>query len=531
MAIDRILQLKLITDVTSVNKGITEVNGRLAGLGASLKNMATGFVAAFAVSEVVDFGSKAVEMASDLQESISKINVVFGENATAIQAWARTASDAMGQTEGQALKAAGNFGALFTAMGVSADNTRDWSTSLTQLASDLASFNNTSVDEALTALQSGMVGEMEPMRRFGAVLSAVNVEMKAQEMGLGSLVQQGNQYKFFLTDAEKIQARYALIMEQTSVAQGDFERTSSQLANSQKTLNSKMQEFQTAIGSALYPAITQLVRVILDELVPVMGKLWTQWQPVLSAAAAGVGEFVTKVLEVWNKLQPSVQAFMDFVSPILENFVVMVQTAFSVVSGVLDGVIALLNGDFSGAWNAITGVVQTMYDGVVAVIGNFLKFLGAVVESVGALAGNIGQAIFDGIAGGFNSLWGVVKGAVNNIIDALNAINSFGWERQGFEINTPLGSTFVGFDKGSFNLWPDIPHLAKGGIVNRPTLALLGESGSEAVVPLGRGGGMGNTYTVNVMVAPGGDLAEAGRQTVAAIKAYERRDGKGWRSR
>lgn len=526
---DRILELRLVTDVASINKGVQEVNGRLSSFGSALKGMAAGFVAAFAVSEVVDFGQKAVAMASDLNESISKVNVVFGENAAAIMSWSQTASEAMGATQGQALKAAGNFGALFTAMGVSAENTTAWSTSLAQLAADLASFNNTSVDEALVALQSGMVGEMEPMRRFGAVLSAVNVEMKAQEMGLGELIKQGTGYKFYLTDAEKIQARYALIMDQTAVAQGDFARTSEGLANSQKTLNSKMAEFQTAIGQALYPAINQLVRLILDELIPVMAKLWEQWQPTIAAVSEAVGSFGARMVEVWNKLQPAIQAFVEFTSPIIENFGVMVGTVFDTVTGTLDAVIALLNGDFTGAWNAITGVVQGMYDGVVAVIGNFLEFLGAVVGSVGTLAGNIGQSIYDGIASGFNSLWSAVKGVVNSIIGALNSINEFSWERQGFEVNTVFGNAFVGVGAGAIQMWPDIPTLGKGGIVSRPTLAMIGEAGPEAVVPLGRGGGMGSTYNIHVSVAPGGDLVEAGRQMVRAITSFERREGRAWR--
>ena len=153
------------------------------------------------------------------------------------------------------------------------------------------------------------------------------------------------------------------------------------------------------------------------------------------------------------------------------------------------------------------------------------------VGSVGHLAGNIGQSIYDGIASGFNSLWTAVKGVVNSIIGALNSINSFSWERQGFEVNTVFGNAFVGVGAGSVQMWPDIPLLAKGGIVNRPTLAMIGEAGPEAVVPLGRGGGgMGATYNITVNVAPGGDLVEAGRQMVRAITSYERRSGRVWRS-
>lgn len=74
-----------------------------------------------------------------------------------------------------------------------------------------------------------------------------------------------------------------------------------------------------------------------------------------------------------------------------------------------------------------------------------------------------------------------------------------------------------------------VPVLGDGGIVTAPTLAMIGEAGPEAVVPLGRRGGMGATYNIHVQVAPGGDLVEAGRQMVHAIQQYERRSGKAWR--
>ena len=101
--------------------------------------------------------------------------------------------------------------------------------SLVQLAADLASFNNQNIEDVLVSLRSGMAGEAEPMRRLGADVSAARVEMELMEMGVEKV-----NGKF--TESQKVMGRYRAIMEDTSTAQGDFERTSGGLANQQRIL-------------------------------------------------------------------------------------------------------------------------------------------------------------------------------------------------------------------------------------------------------------------------------------------------------
>jgi len=97
------------------------------------------------------------------------------------------------------------------------------------------------------------------------------------------------------------------------------------------------------------------------------------------------------------------------------------------------------------------------------------------------------------------------------------------------DANALLGMPREGLDLGlhTGDLIPDVSYLARGGIVKQPTLAMVGEGGPEAVVPLS-GGGVGNRYTINVN-APASQPADVGRAVVEAIEAYERRAGSGWR--
>jgi hypothetical protein len=126
----------------------------------------------------------AVQAASDLNETISKTSVIFGDADDAIFQFADNAAQALGQTRQQALDAAATFGTFGKAAGLTGSELATFSTDFTKLASDLASFNNTSPEEAVVALGAALRGESEPMRRFGVLLSADAVAAKALSMGL-----------------------------------------------------------------------------------------------------------------------------------------------------------------------------------------------------------------------------------------------------------------------------------------------------------------------------------------------------------
>jgi hypothetical protein len=204
-------------------------------------------------------GYKVVQSASDLNESISKSNVIFGSSAKSIQAWAATADQALGLSQTAALEAAGNFAILGKSAGLTGIGLEGFSTNLTELAADLASFNNTTVDEAITALGAGLRGESEPLRRFNVLLSANAVESKAVQMGLAETSKE-------LTEQDKILARNALILEQTTAQQGDFARTADGAANQQRILAAEIENSKAAIGEGLLPAyrdlLAQLIKVV-----------------------------------------------------------------------------------------------------------------------------------------------------------------------------------------------------------------------------------------------------------------------------
>ena len=253
--IGRPLTILLKADTSGLGKGLQDAQTKLKKFGGQLEQLSRQATIVFA--GVAAAGYKVVQSASDLNESISKSNVIFGSSAKAIQAWAATADQALGLSQTAALEAAGNFAILGQSAGLTGVELASFSTDLTGLAADLASFNNTTTDEAITALAAGLRGESEPLRRYGVLLSESAVQAKAMEMGLAATAKE-------LTDQDKVLARNALILEQTTLQQGDFARTADGAANQQRILAAEIENSRAAIGEGLLPAYKDLLAVFVN---------------------------------------------------------------------------------------------------------------------------------------------------------------------------------------------------------------------------------------------------------------------------
>jgi hypothetical protein len=178
----------------------------------------------------------SVAAASDLSETQSKVSVVFGKSSAAVLAFGKTSAVAMGESTQQAEEAAATFGNLFVSMKLGQPKAAQMSTTMVKLASDLASFNNTNPADALEALRAGLVGEVEPLRRYGVNLNDAQLRQEAVALGLEKTT------KNVLPPAIRAQAAYALILDQTKTAQGDFQRTSGGLANQQRILSASFED-------------------------------------------------------------------------------------------------------------------------------------------------------------------------------------------------------------------------------------------------------------------------------------------------
>lgn len=314
------VRIRVVAD-DRASKQIGSIRKESTGLGGAFQAAQRNWLAlsagiAGATGAVVAVKGLA-DAASDLAESQSKANVVFGSSVGLVNSFSQASATGYGIARQAALEATASFGNMFKTTGLAEQASASMSVTMTKLAADMASFNNEDPSDMLLRLRSGLAGEAEPLRRFGVLLSEAAVKAKAMELGIGDASGK-------LTEAEKVQARYALILEQTAVQQGDFARTSDGLANQQRILAAQMADLRAEIGTALLPVFIAVTKFANDEIIPAFrafGELINDfegnWQDAAQATLKAVEAMAKGFLEL--KIQV-IKAFVEMVDAGLNFF-------------------------------------------------------------------------------------------------------------------------------------------------------------------------------------------------------------------
>lgn len=226
-----------------------------ASIKASLTKLAGVAATAFGVSRVIEFGKYAVNTASDLTEAQNVVDTAFGSMSGNMEAFADTAVETYGISKLSAKKTGSTFMAMAAGMGIAQNAASEMSLSLTGLSADMASFYNVSQDVASTALKSIFTGETETLKQFGIVMTEDNLSAYALAQGITTSYSA-------MSQAEKVQLRYQYVMAQTSLAQGDFAKTSGSWANQTRMLSEKWKEFASVIGTVLVNVMLPAVKAI-----------------------------------------------------------------------------------------------------------------------------------------------------------------------------------------------------------------------------------------------------------------------------
>ena len=331
-----------------------------SGIGkfASYAKAAFAGIAIASAAAIGKLGIDSIKAASNYEESLSKVNVIFGETGKRIEEFAATASSSFGQSATQALDAASTFATFGKAAGLEGRGLATFSEELTVLSSDLASFYNTDVSEAITAIGSALRGEAEPIRRFGVLLDDATLRTQAFEMGLIDTT------KNALTPQQKSLAAYEVIMNKTIDAQGDFERTSDGLANSQRTLSAVWADVQKQIGDALLPTFTGFVGWLKTDGISGI----QAFVDTLTGKEVTGEEWTAKNGKIERSLSPTQEAFKN-----LGDSVLAVGEAFGDVFETLE--IDDPNGAFFTFVNGMAALVKTM--------AQLVRFSGQVGDFLG----------------------------------------------------------------------------------------------------------------------------------------------------
>ena len=403
MAGSRTLKLNILADtknlVDGLRKANSQVSGASSGIGNAFKKIGAVVAAAGAAvgAFALKIGVDAVKAASDLNETVAKAGEIFGSSAKQVEDFAASAAGALGQSKQQAIDAATTFAVFGKSAGLAGDDLVKFSTDFTVLASDLASFNNTTPDEAITAIGSALRGEAEPLRRFGVLLDDASLRAAALELGIVSTT------KNALTPQQKVLAAQALIYKQTGDAQGDFLRTSDGLANSQRILTAQIENVKTSIGTALLPVATELFQFIGSKLIPILTNFSESFSkqatPAIEnmrkivvdfvlPALKNLWEFITRfivptlrnILEpVLGLVQRAFQFLSDKVRENREGLDVFIAIARRLAEFVRDVVAPILGGILATAFNLVVRAVGLAIDNfakVFEIIGKVARFLG-----------------------------------------------------------------------------------------------------------------------------------------------------------
>jgi hypothetical protein len=253
----RKLVIEVLGNAKDAAKALGDVRSDTDRAAERFTNFGQVTLAASAVGAVGLY--KLANAAGDYGEAQSAASVIFGDAVDIVTEFGEAASETAGMSKKAAVDGANTFGTFGKSAGLAGVDLAGFSTEMVQLAGDLASFKNTTPEQAIQAIGSALRGESEPIRAYGVLLDEATLKQRAMTMGIADGTAA-------LTPQQKVLAAQAEILAQTSDAQGDYSRTSDSLANQQRTLTAEFENLKVGIGQGVLPMMSSLVGGASDVL-------------------------------------------------------------------------------------------------------------------------------------------------------------------------------------------------------------------------------------------------------------------------
>ena len=445
---------KLITSTEKYNASARKATSTTGKFTSGLKALNVAAVA-ITFRKIGHFIAQAVTESNKYQEDLNLFTVALGQYAAEAQNYAEKVSDVMGIDPAQWLRNQGVFNTLLTGFGDTAERAQLMSQNLTQLGYDISSFFNISIEDAMQKLQSGISGELEPLRRLGYDLSQARLEQTALNLGIKESVAN-------MTQAEKAELRYYAIMTQVTTAQGDMARTLEAPANQLRILQAQLTQAARAIGNIFIPAlnailpyaiaVVQVIREIANALANLAGfKLTEVDYSGVNSAAVGAGSLADNLDNAAGAAKKLKQYTAGFDE--LNVFAPNTGSGSGVGAGGAGGFdFDLPTYDFLGdAVQTRIGEIKKMIEDTLAeittIVSSFMLAVGAILVVTGVniplgvglmAAGAVGLAATVGLnwtamSSELASTLALITGVVGGFLLALGAIMAFSGA------NLPLG--------------------------------------------------------------------------------------------
>jgi phage-related protein len=266
----------IIIDVRANTQQATSALTKLAKLAAT----------AFAVDKIIDFSKQAIQLGSDVAEVQNVVDVAFGDMSSAVDEFAQNAITNFGMSELAAKRTASTYMAMASNMGLSQAEAAEMSLTLTGLTGDVASFYNISQELADIKLKSVFTGETETLKDLGIVMTQANLEAFALSQGITKSISA-------MSQAELVTLRYNFVLDQLSLASGDFIRTQDSWANQTRILSMQWQQFMSIIGEALIQVLLPVVQT-LNRIVSALIDMANAFNAAITAIFGGANTEITQ---------------------------------------------------------------------------------------------------------------------------------------------------------------------------------------------------------------------------------------------
>lgn len=441
-----------------------------AGFKKNFGGLAAAIGATVAAAAIGSFAMESVTAASDLNESLNAVKVSFGDASAAINALGEDSANKLGLSQVKFNEIATRFSSFATTIAGPGGDIAKTVGDISQRGTDFASVFNMDVDQALGAFQSGLAGQMEPLRAYGIDLSEANV--KAYALANGIWAGEGA-----MTEAQKVQARYGSLMQQTDKVAGDFANTQDGMANSQRILKANWEDITASLGQMLIPAmegllaitkpvvswmkenpaLTQLIVIALGSMAAALAALtivawgmnsalWANTAALLAnpitwivlAVVAAVGLLIAAIVAIVQNWDAIVAWMNDVFGPVIEWIGSLFTWLYeNVIKPVGDGIMAAIEAIgamFTWLWETIFKPIVQAFVIAFLLIGMAITWLyeNGVKPAVEGMAQFFTwlyeekiKPIFDGIAAVFTWIWNyIIQPVINYIVEAIK-----GWGR------------------------------------------------------------------------------------------------------
>lgn len=388
----------------------------------------------YGLSRLASMIGTAITKSNEYQENLNLFTVAMGEYAQEAFDYGQTVSEVLGIDLSDWIRNQGVFNTLLTGFGDTAERAALMSKNLTQLGYDLSSFFNISVEDAMQKLQSGISGELEPLRRLGYDLSQARLEATALSLGIDKSVQS-------MTQAEKAELRYYAIMTQVTTAQGDLSRTLEAPANQLRVLSAQFNMAARSIGNIFIPAlnailpyaiaVVQVIREIADAIASLFGFELTEVDySGITAGASGAGSMADSLDEAAGAAKKLKQYTAGF-----DELNVFSPDSGSAGSGVGAGGgngfdFELPEYDFIGeAVQTRVGEIKAMIENsladITAVVSGFSLAIGTIMVLTGAnIPLGLGLMVMGaaGLVGTISANWGSMNGQLASTLATITGM-------------------------------------------------------------------------------------------------------------